>query len=89
MVKGIADQCESSPKWQLYQASGDTVATNFTKVSRAVYVKTAGDVAFVDEDGTAVIWPSIPAGTIVPVRAIRINQTGTTNQGAGEFVVLT
>lgn len=84
-IKGIADRCEASPQWELYTASD---STDFARVSRSVYVKTAGDVAFVDQAGTAVVFPSIPAGTFVPVRAKRINATGTTNTGAGEFVVL-
>lgn len=85
-IKGVADRCEASPQWELYTASN---SVDFARVSRAVYVKTAGDVAFVDEAGTAVIFPSIPAGTFVPVRAKRINATGTTNTGSGEFVILT
>lgn len=85
MVKGISSPMAPSPKWELYTASN---STNFARISRAVYVKTAGDIAFVDEDGTAVIWPSVPAGTVLSVVAIRINATGTTNTGAGEFVIL-
>lgn len=85
-MKGISSQLDPSPKWQLYTASD---STNFTSASRSIYVKTAGDIALVDMDGTAVIWPSVPAGTILPVRAKRINATSTTNTGAGEFVVLT
>lgn len=86
MVRGRASRIEPSPKWELYTASN---STNFAYgISCSVYVKTAGDIAFVDEDGTVVIWPSVPAGSIMPAAAKRINATGTTNTGAGEFVIL-
>lgn len=84
-VPGISSQRDPSPSWELYTASN---STNFARLSRAVYVKTAGDVALVDADGTAVVWPSVPAGAVLPVVAKRINATGSTNTGSGEFVIL-
>jgi hypothetical protein len=85
-MRGIADRTEPSPQWELYTASN---STNFARFSRSVYVKTAGDIAFVDMDDTVVIFPAVPAGSFVPVVAKRINATGTTNTGSGEFVILT
>ena len=53
----------------------DTV--NFTK-SAAIYVGGTGDVVVVFADDTAITFSSVPAGTILPVEAIRVNSTSTT-----------
>jgi hypothetical protein len=45
---------------------------------RSIYVGGAGDVAAVTQGGTAVTFSSVPAGTTLPIRAIRINSTLTT-----------
>lgn len=54
----------------------DTV--NFTKIPRAFYVGTTGDVVLVNTDGTTVTWTAVPAGMIIPCTAIRVNSTSTT-----------
>ena len=51
--------------------------TNFTKEARGIYVGTAGDVVAVCTGGT-VTFANVPAGAILPVRAIRVNSTNTT-----------
>ena len=48
------------------------------QVTRAVYVGGSGDVAAVRKDGTAVVFHSVVAGTILAIRAMRVNSTGTT-----------
>lgn len=85
-LPGIASSTSPSPSYELYTASN---STNFTGgASRGIYVKTAGDIAVVDMDGTAVVFPSVPAGSLLPVVAKRINATSTTNTGSGEFIIL-
>jgi hypothetical protein len=60
--------------------------TNFAEAARAIYVGSAGNVAVVPiEGGTAVTFVGAVAGSILPVRAIRVNSTGTT---AGSLVGL-
>lgn len=54
----------------------DTV--NLTKRCRAVYVGGAGNIVAVDDAGTAVTFSAVPAGTVLPIEAKRINATGTT-----------
>ena len=48
-------------------------------VCRALWVGGAGNIAIlVEEDSTAVTLSGVAAGTVVPVRARRVNSTNTT-----------
>lgn len=47
-------------------------------MTRAVYVGTGGDVVALDRDGTVVTFKNVPSGSILPIRATRINSTNTT-----------
>lgn len=62
-------------------------ANDFAYQSRAIYVGVAGDVAvvFADDPDNPLIFPGVPAGSLLPVRASRINSTGTT---AGNILAL-
>ncbi len=53
-------------------------ATNFTRETRGIYVGTTGNVVVVFPDASTVTFNSVPAGAILPVRAIRVNSTNTT-----------
>lgn len=53
-------------------------SVNFTYNVRGIYVGTTGNVVAVTEGGTAVTFSSVPAGTILPIRASRVNSTSTT-----------
>lgn len=45
----------------------------------AIYIGTGGDVAIKhSEGGSAVTYPSVQAGTILPVAGVRVMSTGTT-----------
>ena len=46
--------------------------------TRAIWVGTCGDLAVVFPDGTGVTLKNVPTGTLLPVRAMRVNATGTT-----------
>lgn len=46
--------------------------------TRALYVGSAGDVALILVSGDAITFASVPAGTLLPVRAMRVKATGTT-----------
>lgn len=49
--------------------------------ARALYIGTTGDVAIVVKQGeNAIIFKSVPAGTILPVHAYIVALTGTTAQ---------
>ena len=52
--------------------------TNFTFTVCGIYVGGTGDVVVVTKDNTAITFSSVPAGTILPVRAVRVNSTNTT-----------
>jgi hypothetical protein len=57
----------------------DSSDDNFSREAEAIYVgNQGGDVAVVLPGGSAVTFTSVPAGTILPVRCIRINSTNTT-----------
>jgi hypothetical protein len=51
---------------------------NFSFTVRGIYVGGTGDVVAITEAGAAVTFSSVPAGSILPIRAIRVNSTSTT-----------
>ncbi len=51
-------------------------STNFSSMTRALYVGAAGDVTVVMKSGAVVTFVDVPAGTILPVRCSRVNDTG-------------
>lgn len=53
-------------------------ATNFARETRGIYVGGTGNVVVVWPDATTTTFLSVPAGQILPVRAIRVNSTNTT-----------
>lgn len=58
----------------------DTV--NHPWIMRALFAKTDGNLAVVDQFGTAETYP-VKAGDVIPVRSIRVNATGTTATAIG------
>lgn len=49
-----------------------------TKISRALYIGTGGDVTVqMAGTGTAILFANVPSGAILPIRVIRVNDTGT------------
>lgn len=75
MTIRTADQAAPARKWVAVTKS-DTV--NFPRGVCAIYVGGTGDVVLVDEDGNAVTFSAVPAGTILPCQAVRVNSTSTT-----------
>lgn len=50
-----------------------------TRVTRGIYVGTAGDVQVTMlDDGSNVVFSSVPAGTILPIRATHVLSGSTT-----------
>lgn len=49
-------------------------------VTRALYVGVSGDVSVVMKSGDTVTLVNVQAGTMLPVRAQRVNATGTSAQ---------
>ena len=56
-------------------SKSDTV--DFAFLVRGTYVGGAGDVVVVNPDDTTVTFVGVPAGTILPVQARRVNSTST------------
>lgn len=52
--------------------------TKLTKYARALYVGGAGNVTVLCRDDSVVTFTAVPAGTVLPIRAQRVNATGTT-----------
>ena len=52
--------------------------TDFTATCRGVYVGGAGNVSAKSVSGSDVVFTGVPAGSILPIRATRINTTNTT-----------
>lgn len=53
-------------------------SANFTFTVRGIYVGGMGDVVAVTEEGAAVTFSAVPGGAILPIKAARVNSTGTT-----------
>lgn len=53
-------------------------STNLAQVSRGIYVGGGGDVAAVMASGAVLVFSAVPAGTLLPIRCIRINAVNTT-----------
>jgi hypothetical protein len=60
-------------------APSDTM--DVPKLPRGVYVGTAGDVTCDCPNAASVLFASVPAGTVLPIRPTRIRATGTTASG--------
>lgn len=57
----------------------DVVGGNFAKgICQGIYVGGAGNIAAVMEDGTVATFTAPVLGTILPIRALRVNATNTT-----------
>lgn len=52
--------------------------TDFTNVSRAIYVGGAGDLSVVTLGGDTVTFSAVAAGSLLPIRVRRVRSTGTT-----------
>ncbi|MGB4107767.1 MAG: hypothetical protein WBK55_08235 [Alphaproteobacteria bacterium] len=61
-------------KWVLVTPSNDD---ELEYLPRALFIAEAGDVALVGEDGNAEIFKDVAAGTILPVRPVKVLATGT------------
>jgi hypothetical protein len=68
---------ETSPA-QTWAAVTPDDTDNLSAPARGLYVGGAGDVAAVGLDGVAVTFVGVAAGTILPIAAKRVNETGTT-----------
>lgn len=53
-------------------------SAELTQVGRALYVGAAGNVAVTTQDGSALTFVGVPAGSTLPVRAKKVLATGTT-----------
>lgn len=53
-------------------------STNFNENCRAIYIGGAGNIVVVTKQGNAVTFTGVLAGTILPIRAMRVNSTNTT-----------
>lgn len=53
-------------------------ATDLVETTRALFVGSAGDIALVLASGAALTFANVASGTLLPLRARRIEATGTT-----------
>lgn len=65
----------SSPSFESVTPS-DT--DNLTRLTRALYIGTAGNVAVESEEGDSVTFSAVLGGSILPIRVRRVNSTSTT-----------
>lgn len=50
---------------------------------RALYVGGAGDLAIVTPSGSSLVFKAVPAGTLLPIRALRVLDTSTATHIVG------
>lgn len=67
---------DSSPAIQA-SAVSPSDSTNFP-ACRALYIGTGGNVVVVMENGNVVTFANAQAGSVLPLRAVRVNSTNTT-----------
>lgn len=60
-----------------YAAVTPHASTEFTYVCRYLYVGTAGNLVAVTPGGSEVTFANVPAGTLLPIKAIRVDDTST------------
>lgn len=77
MARLVTDP-ESAASAESFFAITKSDTANFAFTVRGIYVGGTGDVVAITEGGTAVTFSSVPAGAILPIRAIRVNSTSTT-----------
>lgn len=53
-------------------------STNFTEECRGIYVGVGGDIVVVTQNDDAVTYKNAQSGSIIPIRAKRVNSTSTT-----------
>jgi hypothetical protein len=52
-----------------------------SETTRGLYVGTSGDIAALTVSGASITLPSVPAGSLLPLRLTKIMATGTTASG--------
>lgn len=60
------------------QLAAVTAGVDLDTPSRGLYVGGAGDVAVTTIGGTTATFIDVPAGAVLPIRATRVESTGTT-----------
>lgn len=73
---GVAPRDASSSDWWEAVTPSDTVS--FAHMTRGLYIGGDGDVVAVRSDGTAITFPGLLAGSLLPINCIRVNSTSTT-----------
>lgn len=61
-----------------YFAITPSDVTNFSFTVVGIYVGGAGNIVAVKPNGNTVTFSGVVAGTVLPIRAIRVNSTSTT-----------
>lgn len=77
-TSGIGFSYRLGPAYNRYWAIVPSDTVDELTTTDAVYVGGTGDVAAVEENGTVVIFTAVPVGTILDVKAKRVNSTSTT-----------
>ncbi len=55
-------------------------ATDLPAITRALYIGVSGDIAAIMQSGEAITFTNVAAGTVLPLRLLRVAATGTTAQ---------
>lgn len=53
----------------------------FAVAARALYIGAPGNVTLITHSGASILFQSLTAGTILPVRCVQVMATGTTASG--------
>lgn len=71
---------QSNPASEALAVTPSDSDADWDPVPRGLYIGGAGDVTvkMMGSNGNVVTFTAVPAGTILPIRARRVNSTGTT-----------
>jgi hypothetical protein len=61
-----------------WEAVTPSDSTDFSYTPRAIYVGGTGNIAAVSADGSVEVFSNVSAGSVLPIRPVRINSTSTT-----------
>lgn len=75
---GARDNDDPSDHWVALTKSDSTDITINGKAPRSLYVGGAGDVAVERGDGVAVTFVGAAAGSVLPIRPVKLMSTNTT-----------
>lgn len=78
MAAGIGSDALSAPAGDYKPVTPSNSVNLPAGECRGLWIGGAGDITVVSQYGSVATFKAVPAGTVVPIFAVRVNATGTT-----------